>query len=481
MENYNDIKDRSARSVKWVGIAELFIRGIQFVTSLLLARLLVPEDFGVMSLVFVFINLAYVVFDFGFTSALIQKKEVSERHFSTTFVAYVVSAGVFIVAVFLSAPFLAEFFKVPSLRPMLRVLAFIFGFYTLSALPKVMLMRDLHFHRLSRFQMAGSIGYAIVAISIAWMKGGAWCFIFAALTEQFIITLLVINASGWRPSFDFDWQAFKELFHFGGNVLATRIAGYLNTNIPQIIIGRMLGTATLGFYTLAYQLIDFPVQRISKNILKVMFPAFSRLQDSPREYQEMYQQTIYFLALITFPIFIALFLLAPDLVPFLYGEKWLPAVFPLQVLSGLGLIRSLWTTASVVFLSKGKPQIELRLQLALLIVLAPALYWASTRGFTVLLMALLVCYAGLLLGGFVQAMKLVEFPLKKLGRILSLPALASGVFWIIGEGVRQIPLLSGHQLITMVSIAVLGGGVYVFLTFRTDKSLYRKIGKFIAA
>ncbi len=481
MENFDDIKHRSSRSVKWVGIAEVVVRIVQFATSLILARLLVPDDFGVMSLVFVFINLAYVIFDFGFTSALIQQQNVTRDHLATTFVAYAVGAVVFMGIVMLGAPAIAHFFGVEPLAPMLRVLSFIFVFYTFSALPKVLLMRELQFHRLSQFQMVGALGYATVAIGVALSGGGAWCFVFAALTEQMLVTILAIAATRWRPHWQFSLPVFRELFQFGGNVLATRIVGYLNTNLPQIIIGRVLGTTLLGYYTLAYQLIDLPVQRISKNVLKVMFPAFSKLQDQPDAYREMYRQTVYFLALITFPIFVGLFLLAPELVPFLYGEKWMPAVVPLQALALLGLIRSLWTTASVVFLSKGKPQIELKLQSGLLLVLTPALYWSAHAHFNTFLVTLLALYLGMLVGGIVQAIRLVPISAKDYVKIFTLPVGASVLFGVLGEMVRMIPGVIEHRVLTIVLIALLGGGAYLWITLRTDKSLLRKIGRFIAA
>ncbi len=481
MANVDDIQHRSARSVKWVGIAELVVRLIQFGTSLVLARLLLPEDFGVMSLVFVFMNLAYVVFDFGFTSALIQHKDVTEEHLATTFVTYVFGGMVFVGLVLMGAPVIAHFFGVLQLSPMLRVLSLIFVFYTFSALPKVLLMRELQFHRLSRFQMVGAVGYASVAISVALGGGGAWCFVFAALTEQLLVTLLAIWATHWRPRWQFSMAVFRELFQFGGSVLATRLVGYLNTNLPQIIIGRVLGTTILGYYALAYQLIDLPVQRISKNVLKVMFPAFSKLQDQPIAYRHMYQQTVYFLALVTFPIFVGLFLLAPELVPFLYGEKWLPAVLPLQALALLGLMRSLWTTTSVVFLSKGKPQIELKLQVILLIVLPPILFWSAQVQFNTLLVALVMLYALLLLGGIHQALRLVLIPPLQYIKIYSLPVGASLVFVVLGELVRLIPGITQYRVITILLIALIGGGMYLLITLRSDKTLFQKIGKFIAA
>ncbi|RMH64310.1 MAG: lipopolysaccharide biosynthesis protein, partial [Calditrichaeota bacterium] len=366
------IARRSAQGVKWVGLAEILIRLLQYGATLIVARLLGAKAIGIWALFLMFAQLAFVLFDFGFSSALIQRKAIRREHFSAAFMIYLGSAAVYTLVMWLGAPVTARFFKHPELTFSFQLLAPLFLLYALNALPRIRLQRDMRFKRFSVIQLSGVVVQLGTILTLVLNGFGFSSFVYGILAEQIILTVL-FNALAFTPvSLRIDKEAFMELWHYGIRVLGTRVVAYLNANIPGFIIGKLIGLEALGFYNIAYQLVDFPVQRISKNVLRVMFPAFSKLQDDPQGYKTLYYQVVYYLGLILTPLFVGLALVAPWLIPVFYGAQWQPAVTPLQFLALVGFSRSIWTTISVIFLSRGVPEKELRLNLALAFTLIPA-------------------------------------------------------------------------------------------------------------
>ncbi|NOX36431.1 MAG: lipopolysaccharide biosynthesis protein [Calditrichaeota bacterium] len=478
-ETFQEVQEKSSRGIKWVGIAELFIRIVQFGTSIALARLLFPQDFGLMSIVLVFLQMAYVIFDFGFSSALIQKKTITRQHMTTTFSTYLVSAFLFTILIVLLARRIADFFGHPVLAGMLKTLTVIFFLYSLSALPKIQLMRELKFKQLSRFQIISVAVYSLTAIYFAWKGYGAWCFVFGSLAEQLTITALLFWYTRWRPGIQWQWPIFKELLNFGGNVLGTRIVGYLNANAPYFIIGKILGATLLGFYSLAYQLIDYPVQRITKNVLKVMFPAFSRLQDDPVHYRQLYLRTLYYTTLVTFPIFAGLVLIAPEFVRFVYGHKWEAAIVPLKILAVVGLTRSLWTTASVVFLSRGKPHIEFRINLGFALVLVPALLLAtrfSIKGVALALATVLLAFYGIAL---INAMRIVDITPGDVWNALRIPVQGIVGFTVLGFILKHFLIHRWTDAAILAFLIGISMITYGLLVYRSDRQIVSKLIRFI--
>ena len=475
------VRADSSRGIKWVGIAEVFIRGTQFLTTVVLARILMPADFGVIGIALLFTQLSFVLFDFGMSSALVQKKDVEPRHYATVFLVYVALSALFSVVVVLGSGWVAAWFDQPVLEGMLDVLVVLFVFHSLNAIPTVELMRELRFKRLSSFQTAGVFAYGVAAVGAALLNAGVWSFVYGAIAEQAVMTVLLYANTRWRPTFRFDRDAFRELFRYGGNVLATRVVGYMNANAPYLFIGRILGATQLGYYSIAYQLVEFPVQRISKNVLRVMFPAFSKLQDDMPGYRELYQQTLYYLALLTVPIFTGMALVAPDFVRVVYGEKWAPAIVPLQLLAMVGFCRSMWATASVVYLSKGFPQTELRISAGYTLFLVPALFVAAPHGVAAVAVVLAVVLLVFYLVALVRALKIIDLRLVDLWRTLRIPFSGALLMAAATLGLRWGLLGGAGHLAGLVTAIAAGVLVYAGLVLWADRGILKKAIQFLGA
>lgn len=475
------LQEQSVRGLKWVGIAEILIRIIQFGTTIVLARLLIPQDFGIISIALIFSQLVFVLFDLGFSSALVQRKELSSLHLSSTFGILFLLASIFSILIFFLSPIVANYFKQEILTNILRVLSLLFFIYSVSSIPKVLLMRELQFKKLAVLESQTILVYSIVTVFFAWNGYGPWCFVYGSLAEQSVFAILLFYSVKWRPSLDFSFQAIKDLFGFGWTVMGTRLISFLNTNLPYVIIGRILGATPLGYYSLSYQLVDFPVQRISKNVLKVMFPALSKIQDEEKQYRELYNQILYHLALITFPIFAGILLFAPEFIKVFYGDKWIPVIRPLQWLTIAGISRSLWTTTSVVFLSKGRPKTEFKINLIYFLVLLPLLLFSTDYGIE----GVTICISSLLFFfyciAFFMTSRIIPLSFREILQSFKIPFVALIAFILTGVLGRLFIAQQLSQIVFLLAILISCLVVYAIVLLRYDAGIIKRIFRFINA
>ncbi len=479
--SFQELKNKSSKGIKWVGIAEIFIRVFQYGTTIILAWLLTPRDFGLIGIAFIFTQLAYVLFDFGFSSALIQRKDISKVHYSTTFVLYLLSAVLYSIIVFSLAPFLAMFFDNQILSSLLRVLTIIFFFYAFNAMPRIQLQRNMQFKKLTSMQMVSVLCYSIVTILSALNGAGVWSFVYGIIAEQFVLTILLNFLSWWKFSFRFDRNAFNDLIKFGSSVLGTRIVGYLNANAPNFIIGKLLGVTALGYYNVAYQLVEFPVQRISKNVLRVMFPVFSKLQEDQEDYVDLYKTVVYYLSLVLMPIFAGLILIAPYVIEILYGEKWIPAVLPLQLLAAAGFFRSLWVTTSLIFLSKGSPQTEFKINIIFSIFLVPLLIYAAGYGLNFVAATVSLTILFFLVIAQKKALELINMSIFTLLRVYLLPAFAVLVFTSLVVLLNYFIFPDLTMSTKLLFTILISASVYVLIIIKFEKDIISKMIGFFRA
>ncbi len=470
----SEIRERSARGIKWQVSTEILARVLQLLFTFALARLLTPNDFGLIGMALIFTQLAFVLFDLGLSSALIQKKDLHPLHLKTAQTVFWVNAVFFYVIVFFSAPYIGLFFHQDRLYAILPVLAVVFFLFALRAVANVQLTRAMRFKAIGLIRLVSAFVYGTLAVALAWQKFGVWSFVLGIIGQEATLTILTVFIArsfvwpGWSH------KKLKELISFGGQVLGSRIMGYLNINLPNAIIGRFMGPATLGFYSVGYQLVDFPVQRISKNILRVMFPAFSKIQDNLPQYQQLYKDTVNGLALAVFPVFAGMALVAPEFVTIFYGPKWQPLIKVLEILTVVGLARSVWVTTSVVFLSKGKPKWELLINAAYFVVLSIVLYLIYDYGLIAVvaaISAMLLFFVGIAL---LVSLRLIQLRVSDWLTLIKTPFLATVALSLILLLMRAAGINQIAPLIRLVVMVIAGAGVYLTAVYLLDRNAFNK-------
>ncbi len=478
--SYQEIRHKSSHGIKWQGLSEVFIRIFQFFTTVVLARLLIPQDFGIIGIAAIFIQFTLIIFDFGLNTALIQKEEVAETEYASAFFLFLLSSTVLAALFIGTAPLIADYFGYAELTPIIRLLTLVFFFNAFAAIPRVKINRAMRFKQLGIAQMVASMGFGIVAITIAWKTQSVWSFVFAMLSEQFILSILLNIFAPWRPKHGFDFSVLKSLFIFGGNVAGSRTVSYVNNNTPTFLIGKLLGVKMLGYYSLAYQLVEFPVQRISKNVLRVMFPALSRIQNDRENYHTLFLDTVYYLSLILLPIFAGIWLVAPELVLLFYGPKWQPAIVPLQILTWAGLFRSYWIMNSVIFLSKGNPQSEFKINLFFFATLVPLILTASSYGLEAVAAAVTLNSGIFLIIGNIVARKSIDLPLHSFLEKLVTPAIGVGLFLAAVLAMQHWFLDHANLVLNLILKVGLSIMIYLLTLIFRDRGLFGKIFRFLS-
>jgi len=375
-----NLEQRATKGVMWSGISQFLRQGFQFVIIAILAHLLSPEDFGIVGMALIFTGLAVAVNELGFGAAIIQRKKLDESHLSTSFWASLgMGIIIFITAVIVS-PFVAGFFKKDIVASVLIVCSLAFLIGPFSLIHRSLLFKKLDFKKLAVVEIGATLISGISAVIMAFVGFGVWSLAWRGVIAALVTAVLIWIVSKWRPSMQFSLKSFKELFKFGGNVVGANFVNYFQANVDYMIVGRILGAPLLGLYTLAYRLITFPLDKISTVVTRVTFPTFSSIQDDNLRLRRGYLKTISYISLVTFPALAGLFIVAPEFVRIVFGEKWMPAVLPLQILCIVGMLKSIGTTVGSIQYAKGRPDIALKWDTFKLISIGICVFFGARYG-----------------------------------------------------------------------------------------------------
>jgi len=349
---------KAAYGIAWVTLSTMLIRVFNFVTKIILARLLAPADFGLLAIGLLTINSMGLFRDLGFGAALIYKKDDSDHTAANTaFILLPIVASLLFVLSYLSAPYIALFFDNVAVESIVRVLALTFIISSFGTIPSMLLEKELEFRKKLLPETMPAAGYACVTIGLALHGYGIWSLVYGQIVSAVLMSVLIWMVSDWRPTFRFDREVAGELFGYGKHIMGASVVIFLITNIDDAIVGRMLGMEALGFYTIAYTISNLPATQITHLVSRVMFPVYSKLQDDQDALRNAYLKTLKYVSMLSIPAAFGIFVIAPDFVSVVLGDKWMPAVPALQVLCIFGMIRSIKATFGPIFQATGNPKI----------------------------------------------------------------------------------------------------------------------------
>lgn len=315
----------------WKYFERFSLQGIGFIISIILARLLSPEEYGIIAIVMVFISLASVFVESGFSTALIQKKEVDDTDLSSVlYLSLIISIFLYII-IFISAPFIAIFFNQPILRLVFRVLSINLVIGSVNSIQntiiaKNMLFKKLFFSSFGAVTISGTIG-----VIAAYNGFGVWALVLQQITNQLVTVVLLWFIVKWRPKLIFSTTRIKALFSYGSKLLAAGLINVLYSDLRTLIIGRIYSPSMLGYYNRGQQFPQLIVLNINGSIQSVMLPAFSAIQDNRKRLKEMIRRSIVVSSFLVFPMMIGMAVVAEPIVKLILTDKWLPAVPFLQI------------------------------------------------------------------------------------------------------------------------------------------------------
>lgn len=321
-----------ARTTFWAGFEQYAVQGIQFASGIIMARLLMPEAYGILAMMYIFIDLSLMVVDMGFTTALIRKQDCTRLDYATVFFSNVF-IGVLIYTLFaVCAPLIADFYEQPLLRKVIPAIGLVFIINSLYTVSSIRLTKELRFNSKAKISTAASALSAATGITLAYLGWGVWALVIQTLAMSLIRCVLYIAVVRWRPAWAYSWASLKELFSFGSKVLGGNILFVFYQNIYNVLIGRFMPASTLGFFSRADGYSKLVPLNISTVLMKVTLPLISKEQDDDTALVNMNQKAIVLISFLTFPASMLLAGAAKPLVSVMITDKWLPCVPLLQTL-----------------------------------------------------------------------------------------------------------------------------------------------------
>ncbi|UKK49477.1 lipopolysaccharide biosynthesis protein [Prevotella sp. E9-3] len=332
-----NLKQKAASGMIWTALQKYSTMFIQFISGIILARLLTPYDYGCIGMLMIFMVLAEAFIDGGFGSALIQKKRPTQEDYSTIFWWNLGMAVLMYAILYVSAPAIARFYDIPLLCDVLRVQGLVLFIYAFNIIQRNQLRKKLNFRVLSIVTITTSITSLLITILMAYHGYGVWALVAQHLLTAFIPALVFWFYIRWRPIWTFSWQSFRELFSFGFYMFLTHLLNQFGQQLQGLLIGKMYNPAIMGYYSKAQGTEKLASTSISQVLTQVTYPLYAEVQDDKEKLGNMIKRLTMTLAYITFPLMFLLLLCAKPIFLFLYSERWLPSVPYFQVLCIAGL------------------------------------------------------------------------------------------------------------------------------------------------
>lgn len=341
----------------WTAVQKYSTMAIGFISGIILARLLMPEDYGAIGMLAIFMSLAEVFIDAGFGSALIQKKNPTQTDYSTVFYFNIGMAIVLYLVLFFSAPAIATFYRMPILSKVLRVQGLILFIYAFNIIQRNQIRKNLKFKKLSRITIVTSIISLIVTVVMAYMGFGVWALVAQNFVGAIVPCIFFWVTTSWRPTWEYSWASFKELFGFGFYMFLTHLLTTFSQRITGLLVGRWYDPATMGYYTKASQTSKYTTLSVSGVMIQTTYPLYSTVQDDKARLANMVKRITSTLAYITVPMLSLLILIAKPMFVLLFTDRWLVSVPYFQILCIGGMAGCLQAVNQQTIAAIGKSKV----------------------------------------------------------------------------------------------------------------------------
>ncbi len=440
--------------MKWKAVERFSLQIINAVTPMVLARLLMPEDFGTIAILSVFISIAQTLVNNGLGNSIIQKKDSDDLDCSTVFYTQFAIAIICYAVLFVAAPFIAKLYKNPELSLMLRVMSLSIVISAIGAIQITVMKKNMQFQKSFAINTFATIIYGVVGIGLAYAGFGPWSLVWANLANGIALPLGAIFMVRWRPTLGFSFERLKSLFSYSWKLTVGWLIGTLHQDLYVLVVGKRFSATTLGYYNRAG---SFP-QIISKTVTEVvdgvMFPAMSQIQEDREKLRSITKTLLSMNSYILFPVFLGLSAVAKNLVTIILTEKWLPSVPMMQIVCVTYALASINNSNMQVFNSMGRSDIFMKFELikrSISIVLLVAVSFINI--YAVIVVLLLMAVLSNMMNAY-QNKKLLGIKFREQAKCLIPSFACAAVMWIAAMAVgfikMNIFLSLGIQIITGV-------------------------------
>lgn len=357
------LKSKTVQGVGWSAADNLLKVGITFIVSIILARLLNPDEYGLIGILSIFISIFNVIVDSGFTNALIRKQDLTEKDYSTVFYTNLIVSVFMALALFFCSKPIASFFERVELIALTRVMSCIVVINALCIVQKARTTKAIDFKTQTKVTAIASIASGIIGISMAFMGFGVWALVGQQISAQLLTTVFFWLFNRWIPKLIFSWESFKEMWSFGWRILASSLIDTAWKEIYQVVIGKCYTPATLGLYTRSKQFADLCSSNLTTVIHRVSYPVLSSIQDDRARLKAAYKRVIKTTMLPTFVLMLGMAACAKPMILCLIGEKWVDCVPMLQIICTFGMLYPLHAINLNMLQVQGRSDLFLRLEI----------------------------------------------------------------------------------------------------------------------
>ena len=432
-----------------------------FISTVVLARLLSKDDFGVVGFAVTTIGFLDVMSDLGVAPALIYHPEDENTSVTAFWLGIVIGIALFIITWF-AAPLVGLFFQDPRAIPVTRVLALSYPINALGNTHEAVLQKKLAFGRTFLPDLVQAMTKGLGSIVLAFLSFGAWSLIGGQLGGMAVGAVIFWVVTRWRPAFSFDPKIARSLLSYGIKIVGVDLLGILLLNLDYLLVGRYLGAENLGVYTLAFRMPDLLILQFARILSVVIFPIYTRMRDVPGSLTKGFSMTTRYVSLITVPLGIGLALVAHPFVIVFFTEKWEAAVPVVRAIAIYAMLLSLAYNAGSVYKAEGRPQVLTMLGLMRLAMLLPALFWAAAVAHSIVAVGWVQALVALI-GGAINlyiAARLIKLPLAKIFSALR-PALIASVFMACSVLLILFFTEDAHAKVQLALSVLAGGLTYV--------------------
>lgn len=475
-----DIRRSVISGLRWTGGARVASQVMTWVITIVVMRLLAPEDYGLMAMAAFFMSLAAMISELGLGAAVVQAPKLDHGALRQVFGAVLVLNALLFGLLFAFATPIAAFFQEDRLDLIVRVLAVEFLLVPFATVPDALLRRAMRLKACAVIEFSTTVISSLCTLGAAAAGAGIWALVLGYLVKALlrIVFLNAVQPFFHLPSFGF--RENRKMLGFGGNIVLSRLLWFFYSQCDVLIAGRVLGKEALGFYSVGLQIASLPVQRLSSIVNQVGFSAFSRIQDEGERVRAYFLLAVRTVSLVTFPILWGIGAVAPVLVPALLGEKWHGAILPLQAMSLIMPIRMISVVLPAATDGVGRADISVQ-NLALCAIVTPlALVVGSQWGLTGMCVAWIVASPPLAMVTMLRGIKVIGVRPRELLEPLVAPGCAAGIMWaVVGIAIYFLQDSFLNSRVLLLFLISIGATVYIALTFLVNRNALREASRLL--
>ena len=363
-----DLKKEVIGGVKWSTLTTVVSTLLQFLQTVILARLVTPKDFGLMAILYVIIGFAGMISDFGISNAVIQKQDTSSRQLSSLYWLNIAVGFFLFIILYNTRGFFAAFYDEPLLNDLIPLVGINLIVTPVGAQFGVILRKNLRFNLSSKISLLAILFSFAFTVGLAYYGYGVYSLVYGAVVYSAVISVgsFIYGLQYNKPKFEFNYPEIKPYLKFGLYNFSGGIVNYLSTNVDKLIIGKILGAELLGIYTIAYNISILPISKINPVVTNIAFPVFSKIQNDQESLNSYYSKAVILVMLINVPILAGLSIVSTEFVTVVYGAEWILAAGILPYLAAVGLFKAFGNIGGALVLAKGKPEVLLKWYIILL-------------------------------------------------------------------------------------------------------------------